>query len=72
MADKFPEEARTFETRVLFIRELFTNLFPQQDIMAHCILHKLDRSYLLYCKELENSILNLTGEDPLRVLKGIK
>lgn len=72
MADKFPEEARTFETRVLFIRELFTNLFSQQDIMAHCILHKLDRSYLLYCKELENSILNLTGEDPLRVLKGIK
>lgn len=72
MADKFPEEARTFETRVLFIKELFTNLFPQCDIMAHCIVHKLDRSYLMYCKELENSILNLTGEDPLRVLKGIK
>ena len=40
--DKFPEELRNFETRLLFIEELFTNLFSQCDIMAHCAVHKLD------------------------------
>lgn len=71
MTDKFPEAQRTFETRLEFIKELFTNLFPQCDIMAHCIEHKLDRSYLAYVEELQKSMLNLTGEDPLKVLKNI-
>ena len=26
----------------IFIEELFTNLFSQCDIMAHCVVHKLD------------------------------
>lgn len=70
--DKFPEELRNFETRLLFIEELFTNLFSQCDIMAHCAVHKLDWSYLEYVEELQKSMLKLTGEDPLRVLKRIK
>lgn len=72
MTDKFPEELRTFETRLLFIKELFDHLFPQVDIMAHCVVHKLDRSYLLYKEELRQSELNLTGKDPLSVLKKLK
>lgn len=72
MPDKFPEEDRTFETRLQFIISLFSDLFSQHDIMAHCIVHKLDWSYLQYCEELDDSLLKLTGEDPLKVLKGIK
>lgn len=70
--DKFPEELRNFETRLLFIEELFTNLFSQYDIMAHCAVHKLDWSYLEYVEELQKSMLKLTGEDPLQVLRRIK
>ena len=70
--DKFPEELRDFETRLLFIEALFTDLFPRCDIMAHCAVHKLDWSYLEYAEELQKSMLRLTGEDPLQVLKRIK
>lgn len=72
MTDKFPEDLRSFETRLQFIIALFENKFDNIDIMAHCVVHKLDRSYLLYNEQLSKSILNLTGEDPLKVLKRIK
>jgi hypothetical protein len=72
MIDKFPEENRTFETRLIFIGDMFADLFSQTDIMAHCIEHKLGRSFLAYVDELKYSTLNLTGKDPLRVLKNIK
>ena len=71
MPDKFPEHLRDFESRLLFLQSIFSNLFSQYDIMAHCVAHKLDRSYLAYKHELEKSILNLTGEDPLKILKKI-
>ncbi len=69
---KFPEELRTFETRLQFLNEIFSNLFSQTDIMAHCIVHKLDRSYLSYMHELQKSMLYLKNDDPLDVLKCIK
>lgn len=69
MKDKFPQEARTFETRLLFIKALFGDLFPQCDIMAHCIDHKLGRSFLAYSEELMKSELYLTGMDPIKALK---
>lgn len=72
MTDKFPEELRDFETRLLFIKELFTHKFDNIDIMASCVTYKLNKSYLSYSKELDKSILNLTGEDPLKILKRIK
>lgn len=70
--NKFPKDLRTFETRLLFIKELFENKFDNIDIMAHCIAHKLDWSYLQYCEQLRRCAYQVTGEDPLEVLKGIK
>lgn len=70
--NKFPEELRTFETRLLFLKSLYDNLFEPVDIMAHCIMHKLDRSYLMYNDVLKESTLNLTGKDPLSVLRKLK
>ena len=67
--NKFPINERTFETRLMFINEIFSNLFSQEDIMAHCIVHKLDRSYLSYVKELEQSARNLEKADPIKILK---
>ena len=53
---KFPEEERTFETRLKFIKELFTNKHEDYQIMANCIQHKLDRSYDAYLKEIHKSM----------------
>lgn len=71
MADKFPEEERNFETRVKFIRDIFANKYPQHQIMAGCITHKLDRSYEAYIEEVHRSCWRLHGEDPLAILKRI-
>lgn len=69
---KFPEDLRNFETRLQFLDVIFNNLFSQTDIIAHCIVHKLDRSYLAYVEELQKSMLYLKRDDPLQVLKCIK
>jgi hypothetical protein len=69
--DKFPEAERTFETRLLFIKELFTNKYKPYQIMAHCIQHKLDKSYEAYIKEIHKSMWLLNNKDPLAVLKKI-
>ena len=42
---KFDRSQRTFETRVSFIRDIFTNKYEPLEIMAHCIQYKLDKSY---------------------------
>jgi len=68
---KFPENDRTFETRVKFIKELFSHKFENYQIMAHCIQHKLDRSYDAYLKEIHKSEWLLGNEDPIAVLKRI-
>jgi hypothetical protein len=39
--------------------------------MAHSIAHKLDWSYLQYLEELHRCTYQLTGEDPLKILKKI-
>ena len=72
MQDKFPVQLRTFETRLLFLKQIYENKFSLYDIMASCVSHKLDRSYLAYKHELEKSILNLTGADPLAILSKIE
>ena len=68
---KFPEEERTFETRLKFIRELFTNKYENYQIMAHCIQHKLDKSYEAYVKEVHKSEWRLGNQDPIAILKRI-
>lgn len=52
---KFDPENRTFETRLLFIKELFENTYSQADILANCIQHKLDRSFESFLEELNYS-----------------
>jgi hypothetical protein len=69
--NKFPETERTFETRLKFIKELFSHKFESYQIMAHCIQHKLDRSYYAYIKEIHKSEWLLGNEDPIAVLKRI-
>lgn len=69
--NKFPETERTFETRLKFIKELFSHKFESYQIMAHCIQHKLDRSYDAYIKEIHKSEWLLGNEDPIAVLKRI-
>lgn len=70
--NKFPEEAKTFETRLLFIRELFTNTYERHQIMASCINYKLGKSYEMYLKDIHRSLWNLNGKDPMAILKKIK
>jgi hypothetical protein len=68
---KFPENERTFETRVKFIKELFSHKFENYQIMAHCIQHKLDKSYEAYVKEVHKSVWLLENQDPMNILKRI-
>lgn len=68
---KFPEDERTFETRLKFIKELFSNKYENYQIMAHCIQHKLDKSYEAYVKEVHKSVWQLENQDPMAILKRI-
>ncbi len=68
---KFDRNARTFETRVSFIRDIFTNKYEPIEIMAHCVQYKLDKSYEVYLGDLLKSVWNLNGQDPMKILKRI-
>lgn len=68
---KYKVELRTFETRVKFIRDIFSNKFTPEQIMANSIQYKLDASYENYIKEIHKVAWKLFGEDPIKVLKKI-
>lgn len=68
---KFDRNLRTFETRVTFIRDIFSNKYEPSEIMAHCITYKLDKSYEVYLKDILKSVWNLNGQDPMKILKRI-
>lgn len=68
---KFDRDSRTFETRVSFIRDIFTNKYEPIEIMAHCITYKLDKSYEVYLGDILKSVWNLNGKDPMKILKSI-
>ena len=68
---KFDRDARTFETRVSFIRDIFSNKYEPIQIMAHCIQYKLDKSYEIYLKDILQSVWNLDGQDPMKILKRV-
>jgi hypothetical protein len=68
---KFDRDSRTFETRVTFIREVFSNKYTPREIMAHCIQYKLDKSYEVYLADILKSVWNLNGQDPMKILKRI-
>ena len=68
---KFDRDLRTFETRIGFIRDIFSNKYKPIEIMAHCIQYKLDKSYEVYLKDVLKSVWNLDGQDPMKILKRI-
>ena len=68
---KFDRNSRTFETRVCFIRDIFTNKYEPIEIIAHSIQYKLDKSYEMYFKDILKSVWNLNGRDPMKILKSI-
>jgi predicted GTPase len=68
---KFDRNFRTFETRVTFIHDMFSNKYQPIEIMAHCIKYKLDKSYEVYLKDVLKSVWNLDGQDPMKILKRI-
>lgn len=68
---KFPEELRTFETRVQFIRDIFVSKYTRDEIMTRCVQHKLGRSFEAYMDAVNKSVWTLEGEDPMRILKRI-
>ena len=68
---KFDRDQRTFETRVSFIRDIFSNKFEPIEIMAHCIQYKLDKSYEAYLADVLKSVWNLNGQDPMKILKRV-
>lgn len=53
---KFNEADRTFETRLNFIKSIFTNKYTPNEIMAHCIEYKLGKSYDNYLKDVKKSM----------------
>lgn len=69
--EKFPEDKRTFETRVTFIRDLFSSKYTETQIMANCVQYKLDKSLQAYIKEIHKSLWQLEDEDPIAILKRI-
>lgn len=68
---KFDRKQRTFETRVTFIRDIFTSKYDNIDIMASSVRYKLDKSFDNYLAELEDSKWTIYEEDPAKVLKAI-
>lgn len=72
MIDNTVDNSSQFKKRVQMIRDLFSSNITPEDVMAHCITSKLDASYIAYVHELENSMLALTGKDPLIILKKLR
>lgn len=65
------KEERTFETRLLFIKDLFENTFPPEEIMAKCINYKLGISFDQYEENLNTSTRELSGLNPMTLIKKI-
>jgi hypothetical protein len=66
-----PESERTFETRLKFIGEIFSNTYSHDQIMASCIQYKLNKSFETYIKDIHKSLWKLSGKDPMAVLRRI-
>lgn len=62
---------RTFETRLLFIQDVFSNIYDKSQIITSSINHKLKCSFETYLNEVEKSKAVLEEKKPLTVLKRI-
>ena len=66
------KEERTFETRLLFIKELFENRYSRTDIMASCVNFKLKNSLNNYIMDMDASIECLKKAKLTSVAKKLK
>lgn len=66
-----PESERTFESRLKFINEIFSNTYSSDQIMASCIQYKLNKSFEAYIKDIHKSLWKLSGKDPMAILRRI-
>lgn len=72
MIDKVDKEFRTFETRLLYIRDIFAEKYSQEEILKSSIEHKLQVSYEEYVNELKRSLALLQALDaPTKILKKV-
>lgn len=62
-------DEKTFESRLLFLKSVYENKYPNYKILAKCIAHKLKRSEESYIYELECNISYLLTQNSIRVLK---
>jgi len=69
--EKFDKNKRTFETRLLFIQDIFSHKYEQEKILASSIQHKLDVSLEQYKFDVWQSELQLLRKDPLKTLRRI-
>lgn len=65
-------DTRTFESRLLFIKDLFENTFDKTTIMGRCIQYKLKGSFERSEKEREESVKAIKDADPIEVLNKMK
>ena len=68
LMQNLPEDQRSFESRLLFIRDLFENKYPALDILASSIQYKLGISLDQYREDLHMSALCLQYSNAMRVL----
>lgn len=61
-------DLRTFETRLLFIKDIFENTFSRSDIMGRCILYKLNGTYNKYQQDLKQGSDLITEQNPVTML----
>lgn len=66
-----PESERTFESRLKFINEIFSDTYSSDQIMASCIQYKLNKSFEAYIKDIHKSLWKLSGKDPMAILRRI-
>lgn len=59
---------RTFETRLLFIKDLFEHTFSKSDIMGRCILYKLNGTYNKYQQDLKHSADLIENQNSVAML----
>ena len=65
-------DTRTFESRLLFIKDLFEHTFDRSIIMGRSIQYKLSKNLAVNEEAIANSYDELIEADPLAVLNKIK
>lgn len=72
MEIKIPAEARTFETRLKYLREVYMHKFTSEEILRMSIEYRLNKTYEQYLEDLNNCIQALVNKNkPTQVLKRI-